>query len=100
MGTTHVFSHKEVDRRIFRLVQACVVAIDKNPDLLADSRIQVGRYSNARLRREWERFLELPWSELRTIVLEKSEEGDRVRQSVPFGGFLSDEDRKRIIEAQ
>jgi hypothetical protein len=100
MGTTRVFSHKDVDRRIFRLVEVCVVAIDKNPELLAESRIQVGRYSSASLRHEWERFLDLPWSELRAIVLETSAEGDRIRQSVPFGGFLSDEERMEIIEAQ
>jgi hypothetical protein len=44
-------------------------------------------------------FLGLPWTKLRLVLLEESEEGDRIRQSVPFGGFLSDEERMRILEA-
>jgi hypothetical protein len=97
MKAAHTFSHKDVDRRIHRLVEACVAAIEDDPKLLDRARIQVGRYSNPRLRSEWEKLLSLPWSQLRAILLEESDEGDRIRQSVPFGGFLSDELRMHIL---
>jgi hypothetical protein len=67
------FSHKEVDRRIRRLVEACVARIEDDPKLLDRAR-------------------------QRAVILEKSDEGDRLRQSVPFGGFLSDKLRMQILE--
>jgi hypothetical protein len=79
-------------------VEACVAAIEAGPKLLDDARRQVGLYSNARLRAEWERFIDLSRSQLRAILLEDSDEGDRIRQSVPFGGFLSDELRMHILD--
>jgi hypothetical protein len=98
MEATRTFSHKDVDLRLRRLVAACVEKIDQNPDMLEEARLQVGRYSNVRLRKEWELLLGLPWTKLRLVLLEQSEEGDRIRQSVPFGGFLSDEERLSIHE--
>jgi hypothetical protein len=99
MPATHTFSHKDVDLRLHRLVAACVEKIDRNPALLEEARIQAGRYSNVRLRKEWELLLGLPWAKLRLVLLEESEDGDRIRQSVPFGGFLGDEERMRILKS-
>jgi len=99
MGATRTFSHKDVDRRLHRLVSACVEKIDQDPRLLEEARVQAGRYSNVRLRKEWDLLLGLPWAKLRLVLLEESEEGDRIRQSIPFGGFLSDEERLSILEA-
>jgi hypothetical protein len=98
MNAVRTFSHQDVDRRLRRLVEACVTEIDLNPKLLEQARIQVGRYSHKLLRKEWEMLLGLPWPELRRILLEESDEGDRIRQSVPFGGFLSDELRTHILD--
>jgi hypothetical protein len=98
MNAAHPFSHRDVDRRIRRLVEACVANIESDPKLLDEARIQVGRYSNALLRKEWERLLELPWLQLKVILLDESDEGDRIRQSVPFGGFLSEELRMHILD--
>jgi hypothetical protein len=97
MKAAPAFTHKDVDRRIRRLVEACAARIDEDPSLLEQARIQVGRYSQLQLRQEWERLLALPWPQLRAILLEDSDEGDRIRQSIPFGGFLSNEERMRII---
>jgi hypothetical protein len=92
------FSHADIDRRIFRLVEACVQKIDLDQTLLSRARAQVKRWSSARLRQEWETFLSLPWPQLRAILLEKSERGDRIRQSAPFGGFLTNQERMHIIK--
>jgi hypothetical protein len=98
MKGANAFSHKDADRRILRLVKACVSRIEKDPKMLDRARIQSGRYSNAQLRREWQKLLDLPLPKLRAILLEESDEGDRIRQSVPFGGFLSNEKRMRILK--
>jgi hypothetical protein len=98
MKAVSTFTHKDVDRRMLRLVKACIVRIERDPKLLDRAKIQAGRYSNAPLRLEWQRLLSLPWPELRAILEEESDEGDRIRQSVPFGGFLSNEKRMSILK--
>ena len=99
MKAARPFTHKDVDRRMLRLVKACIVRIERDPKLLDRARIQAGRYSNTPLRLEWQRLLSLPWPKLRTILEEESNQGDRIRQSVPFGGFLSNEKRMRILKS-
>jgi|SRR5580658_8592942 hypothetical protein len=99
MEATHTFSQREADRRLHRLVAACVARIDGDPRLLDRARIQAGRNSSEQIRDEWEKLLALPWPQLRVVLLEHSDEGDRIRQSVPFGGFLSCEERMRILKS-
>ncbi len=99
MNGAPAFSHEDIDRRILRLVTACVARIEENPKMMERARGQVAKYSNVRLREEWDKLLDLPWAQLRSVLLEKSHEGDRIRQSVPFGGFLSNEERMRIIKS-
>jgi hypothetical protein len=67
--------------------------------MMERARSQVAKQTNIHLREEWEKLLDLPWAQLRGMLLEKSHEGDRIRQIVPFGGFLSNEERMRIIES-
>jgi hypothetical protein len=99
MEATRALSHQDVDRRILRLVEACVAKIDEDAKLLDEARRQAHRYTNHHVRKEWEAMLQLPWDRLRAVLLEKSEEGNRLRQSVPFGGFLSNEERQRVVDA-
>jgi len=79
------------------LVEACILKIDRNPALLERARIQVGRWANPPLRREWDSFLSLPWPELRKKLLEETEEGNRIRQSAPFGGMLTNLERMELL---
>jgi hypothetical protein len=99
MAAAPTLSHKDIDRRLHRLVSACVARIDENPKMLDDARAQARRNSSEQIRNEWEKLLALPWPQLRVVLLEHSDEGDRIRQSVPFGGFLSNEERMRIIKS-
>jgi hypothetical protein len=46
--------------------------------------------------REWMVILQRPWSEIRTILLDDSEEGTRLRQSDPFCGILTPIERWEI----
>lgn len=94
-----IHTHTNIDRRIRRLVEACVVKIDRDPCLLNRAHAQLRRWTNAAARREWEGLLSLPWPELRAILLEESENGDRIRQSVPFGGFLDNKERMALLKS-
>jgi hypothetical protein len=48
---------------------------------------------------EWSGIITRPWPEIAAIITEPSEEGARLRQSSPFAGVLSVEERRRIYEA-
>jgi hypothetical protein len=90
-------THADIDRRIKRLVTACVLKIDRDPLLISRAKTQVLKWENAPLRAEWLQLLVLPWTELREKLLADTEEADRIRQSAPFGGFLSNQERFSIF---
>ena len=46
--------------------------------------------------REWMNILERPWEEVRAVLLDESEEGQRLRQNDPFCGVLSPHERWKI----
>lgn len=46
--------------------------------------------------REWLEILERPWPEIRAILLDESDEGQRLRQSDPFCGILTPAERWEI----
>jgi hypothetical protein len=48
---------------------------------------------------EWSAIMKRPWSEIAAIITEPTEEGARLRQSSPFAGVLSVDERRRIYEA-
>ena len=43
--------------------------------------------------REWMRILDRPWEEIRAVLLDESDEGQRLRQSDPFVGILTPQER-------
>lgn len=48
--------------------------------------------------KEWQTLLETKTiAELAAIITEDSDEGQRLRQSTPFAGVLSDQERKEIM---
>ncbi len=97
--TNPPLSHADVDRRLHRLVGACVLKIDARPELLRNAARQIAKWSNPRLQAEWTELLQLPWPALRRLLLEESADGDRRRQSAPFGGLLTNEERFRILRS-
>ena len=46
--------------------------------------------------REWMSILMRPWEEVRRVLLDDSDEGQRLRQSDPFCGILTPEERWTI----
>jgi hypothetical protein len=89
--------HQLIDDRIFRLVEAAVEKIDANPVLRGQLRENVGRWTNESQRKAWRDYLQRPWTELRGLLLARSEEGARLRQDAPLGGILNPAERRRIF---
>ncbi len=49
--------------------------------------------------REWMNILDRPWEEIRQVLLDESENGKRLRQSDPFCGILTPQERWEIYRA-
>jgi hypothetical protein len=47
---------------------------------------------------EWEKLLQQSWPRIAALITEPSERAARLRQSSPFAGVLSAEERRRIYE--
>lgn len=48
---------------------------------------------------EWRNILQQPWPAIAALITEQSENAVRLRQSSPFAGVLTDEERRRIYAA-
>lgn len=90
-------SHAGIDRRSLEMAQRIVAKIDADPERrgLSRAREVCRRWvaNGNHPAEEWERILERPWSEIRSILLDDSEEGCRLRQNDPFCGILSPRER-------
>ncbi|MFA6958489.1 MAG: hypothetical protein WC538_21690 [Thermoanaerobaculia bacterium] len=93
-------SHETIDQRSLAMVRAIVAKIDADPARtgLEHAREVCRNWVSAgnRPAMEWSVIMALPWEEIRTILLDESEEGQRLRQSDPFCGILSPEERWTI----
>ena len=92
--------HQAIDRRSLEMARRIVAKIDVDPSRTgldqarAVCRRWVERGNRSAL--EWIAILERPWPEIRAILLEDSEEGRRLRQTDPFCGILTPQERWEI----
>ena len=92
--------------RSLAYARAIVAKIDASPALaekglanLARLRAQRGGALNG-CDEEWERILQQrKWCEVRTLLLDETDEGQRLRAANPFTGILSQEERNAVHEA-
>jgi hypothetical protein len=96
--------HREVEERSLAMARAIVARIDADPDRrgLAHARTVLERWLAARpcpALLEWERILQRSWAEIREVLLDPSEEGRRLRQSDPFCGILTPQERWEFYRA-
>ena len=101
MATTGI-GHPHIDARSLAMAKLIVEKIDANPSLithaheyLAEEKTRHGRLCQAS--REWKEILSRPWSEIRSILLDESDEGQRLRSSKPFAGIITEEERLGVI---
>jgi len=87
-------SHRDIDQRSLALARAVAEIIDRDTERLG---LQKARETCMRWFHdnpapaisEWLHILKQPWEEVRTVLLDESEQGQRLRQSSPFCGILS-----------
>ena len=97
--------HPHIDRRSLEMARLIVEKIDADPGLLQVAHENLQRWSRARggalprCREEWKALLKRPWSQIRRILLDESDEGQRLRSAHPFAGLVSEKERRRIHDA-
>ena len=93
-------THQQIDERSLAMARAIVARIDADPARAGFERakstcrrwVEMGNVPA----REWLTLLEKPWTEVRRILLDESEEGQRLRQNDPFCGILTPQERWEI----
>ena len=95
--------HPHIDARSLAMARIIVERIDDDPTLievahryLENEERRHGKLCQAS--KEWKQILTRPWSQVREILLEDSDEGQRLRSSKPFAGIVTEEERLEIIE--
>ena len=98
-------SHRLLEVRSLAMHAVIARKIERDPALLAIAHRNVERWS-ARWKEsapawleEWRELLSRPWQEVAALITESGERASRLRQSSPFAGVLSNEERWRIHEA-
>ena len=95
--------HPHIDARALDMARIVVERIDANRSLINVAHENLMRWRRlhgtlSRAQQEWEQILKRPWNEVRAILLDESDEGQRLRSSHPFVGIVSEEERLSIIE--
>jgi hypothetical protein len=97
-------SHRLLEARSLAMHAVIARKIEHDPTLLAIAHRNIERWS-ARWKdgppawlKEWQEVLKQPWQHIAAIITEPTEHGARVRQSSPFAGVLTNEERWRIYE--
>lgn len=97
--------HRLLDARSLALHALIAAKITRDPDLLRKPRQNLERWSARwasqfpRWAAEWCVILDRPWPEIAALITEPSENAARLRQSSPFAGVLTPQERKRVYEA-
>ena len=93
--------HPHIDACVLDMCRLIVEKIDESPNRfliahenLARERERWGTLTPAR--EEWLGLLHRPWPEIRAILLDESDEGQRLQSSHPFTGLISEEERYAI----
>ncbi|HMP73281.1 MAG TPA: hypothetical protein PKE55_08465 [Kiritimatiellia bacterium] len=94
--------HASIDRRGLDLARAIVTKLESG-DLqggLAKARAVNRRWreqGSSPLHEEWKEILQGNWTEIKAILLDESEGGNRLRQNSPFCGILTPHERWAIF---
>jgi hypothetical protein len=99
--------HRKLEERSLALHREIAERIRRNPELLAKVRerlgkdISSGQFSASLVdaMQEWLNLLKtVSLEELLALLVDDSENARRLRQSTPFAGILTQEERRRILE--
>lgn len=95
-------SHAWIDRRSLALHEAVAAKIEARPELLDVARANLTRWiarSPHGALLEWQRLLDgMPLAQLLALLRADCETSARLRQSSPFAGLLTADERRAILE--
>jgi hypothetical protein len=96
--------HARLDERSLALHRRVAEKILADPTLLGRARENVRRWQAASATpsfalAEWESILDRPVEEIAALLTERSERANRLRQSSPFAGILTETERRAIYES-
>ena len=96
--------HTRLDERSLALHRAVAEKLRADPSLIEQARDNIRRWQAARessspALAEWERLLSEPTEKIAALLVERSERANRLRQSSPFAGILTEAERKAIYES-
>jgi hypothetical protein len=101
--TGGVRSHQWIEQRSLALHEAVAAKLEAHPQLLDVARRNLERWlqqNPATALRDWRRILEsTPLLDVLALLRSSSEEATRLRQSSPFAGLLTTEERRAIMGA-
>lgn len=94
--------HDTLDRRALEMDRVIADRILSRPELVEHARKNLDRWESQHSRpasclAEWRSLLEKPVSEISQFLKSDSETANRLRQSSPFCGILTREERTRIL---
>ena len=98
-------SHRLLEARSLAMHAVIARKIERDPKLLAIAHRNIERWRTRwkdappAWLEEWQEALKQPWQHIAALITEPSENGARVRQSSPFAGILTKEERWRVYEA-
>ncbi|MCP4753011.1 MAG: hypothetical protein GY866_19155 [Proteobacteria bacterium] len=96
-------THQDIDKRSLLLAKAIVSKIESDPR--SEGRNKAIENCERRCKAnpspavlEWLEILQSPWSNVKKALLDESGEGKRLRQSNPFCGILTPQERWQIYK--
>lgn len=103
--TTPYSDHCRLDLRSLAMHTLIARKLARTPGLLTVARENLRRWSERwgdeapAWLEEWQAVLGRPWIEVAALITELSPRATRLRQSSPFAGVLTPQERKRIYDA-
>ena len=96
--------HTRLDERSIALHQLVAEKVRAAPALLDKARANVRRWQEANegpspALTEWAQILRSPANDVLALLTERSPRATRLRQSSPFAGILTEEERRAVYES-
>jgi len=96
-------SHRRSEERSLALHRAVAEHLRRSPQLVQIAHANLERWIRLNGPQlaylEWQGILKAPLDDVIALICEDSEHAARLRQSSPFAGILSEEERLRIFDA-
>jgi len=105
VATATYSPHRVLEARSLAMHAVIAQKIQRDPRLLEIARNNIKRWETRSQGqvpswlKEWKTILDRPWPQIAALLTEQSDNAVRLRQSTPFAGVLTSNERRRIYEA-